>query len=346
MQPLKTAIAEALKELRRTVHELEIGGFGEASYGSIAALRDVFIAASDALRGTPHADLPIIEVRSFALELHNDDNEQEAALRLLDGAKRLRPPKDKELARRLDNDIKVARYNLDFEHVGKAIKEKRWSDAGRLVDALFATAPEDDRPSLIALKRKVVDQQNQRFWKYAGLGFAGLVVLLLISSGLQPSTAPIASDPTPPSSATPDGATAPSDPGATAASAATDAAQAASAAAGSNSIVPVPNDSPSSPDTNSEDVEQPPPGTDQSLGPAQLRYCEFEKARLEALKGLLTEPSDSAIDKFNARVSDYNSRCGSFRASQTEVDAADAAAAAAQPRLRTEAETLASEWSQ
>lgn len=59
--------------------------------------------------------------------------------------------------------------------------------------------------------------------------------------------------------------------------------------------------------------EMPPVGRDHVLGAAQIRYCLAEDIRMEAAKGSLNNYSDSDVDRFNAMVADYNSRCGAFR---------------------------------
>jgi hypothetical protein len=57
----------------------------------------------------------------------------------------------------------------------------------------------------------------------------------------------------------------------------------------------------------------PPIGTGLSLERDELRYCLSEDIRLEAARQVLNEYSDSQINRFNAMVEDYNSRCSSFR---------------------------------
>ena len=54
-------------------------------------------------------------------------------------------------------------------------------------------------------------------------------------------------------------------------------------------------------------------GRDLVLSAAQIRYCLAEDIRIDAAKGALDNYIDSDVDRFNAMVADYNSRCGSFR---------------------------------
>lgn len=58
---------------------------------------------------------------------------------------------------------------------------------------------------------------------------------------------------------------------------------------------------------------KPPVGQDRVFSTAQIRYCLAESIRMEGAEGALNNYSDSDVDRFNAMVDDYNSRCGSFR---------------------------------
>lgn len=58
---------------------------------------------------------------------------------------------------------------------------------------------------------------------------------------------------------------------------------------------------------------KPPVGQDLVFSTAQIRYCLAEDIRMEGAKSALNNYSDSDVDRFNAMVADYNSRCGSFR---------------------------------
>lgn len=57
----------------------------------------------------------------------------------------------------------------------------------------------------------------------------------------------------------------------------------------------------------------PPVGQDLVFSTAQIRYCMAEDIRMEGAKTSLNNYIDSDVDRFNAMVADYNSRCGSYR---------------------------------
>jgi hypothetical protein len=61
------------------------------------------------------------------------------------------------------------------------------------------------------------------------------------------------------------------------------------------------------------DEAKPPVGQNLAFSTAQIRYCLAEDIRMDAAKAALSNYSDSDVDRFNAMVADYNSRCGSFR---------------------------------
>ena len=71
---------------------------------------------------------------------------------------------------------------------------------------------------------------------------------------------------------------------------------------------------PAQPKVPSQPQESKPPvGQDLVFSTAQIRYCLAEDIRMDGAKAALNNYSDSDVDRFNAMVADYNSRCGSFR---------------------------------
>lgn len=71
---------------------------------------------------------------------------------------------------------------------------------------------------------------------------------------------------------------------------------------------------PAQPQVPSRPAEsQPPAGQNTVLSTAQIRYCLAEDIRMEGAKAAVNNYIDADVDRFNAMVADYNSRCGSFR---------------------------------
>ena len=59
--------------------------------------------------------------------------------------------------------------------------------------------------------------------------------------------------------------------------------------------------------------DKPPINSSLVLSNEQIRYCLAEDIRMEAAKAVVNSYNDGDVDRFNALVVDYNSRCGSFR---------------------------------
>jgi len=59
--------------------------------------------------------------------------------------------------------------------------------------------------------------------------------------------------------------------------------------------------------------ETPPVGSGNVLTSPQIRYCTAQNIRLDAANEAVNQYNDSDIDRFNALVADYNSRCSNFR---------------------------------
>ena len=71
------------------------------------------------------------------------------------------------------------------------------------------------------------------------------------------------------------------------------------------------------------DEQKPPVGQDNVLNIPQIRWCKREKIRIEAIESVINNAYDHEVDKFNAKASDYNSRCGKFRYRRGDVEQVD-----------------------
>lgn len=82
--------------------------------------------------------------------------------------------------------------------------------------------------------------------------------------------------------------------------------------------------------------DKPPQGDSNVLGVAQIRYCLAEDIRIEAAKPAVNHFIDADIDRFNAMVADYNSRCGSFKYRRGALESARSDVEAMRPTLQLE----------
>jgi len=68
------------------------------------------------------------------------------------------------------------------------------------------------------------------------------------------------------------------------------------------------------------DLEKPPVGRNAVLNVSQIRYCMTEKIRITAFESVINNSYEHEVDRFNALVNDYNSRCGEFRYRRGDVE--------------------------
>ena len=86
----------------------------------------------------------------------------------------------------------------------------------------------------------------------------------------------------------------------------------APAAGSARTASPSASSQPSAFEPSSAATEQMPPlGADRVLGAAQIRYCLSEDIRLEAARDAVSV--DAEVDRFNAMIEDYNTRCSNYR---------------------------------
>jgi hypothetical protein len=333
VSPLLAALASAREQVRGVIAGLKASGFKEGAHPQITALRRSFVVTMDALARSEHPDAPIRMVRSFALDLNNEHDDPVAALNLLKGLIELCPPRDPDLLDQIKKDISTSENNSNHRLLTQALEAKNHGEAIRIVDLMVAANPGgEEGAQLRLLQERLKQQRTRRYLKWGGWAAAAAFVVYLISQDgggsssyspptYVPETSTAGTSLAPPS--TEPAAPAP-DAAALAAQAAADAASAASAT----------------------DESPPPVGSGLELEASQVRYCTFEKARLTALQGMVSDTNSAAIDGFNARVNDYNARCGSFRYRPNDLDAAQAVAVRDADRITAEAQTIARGWEQ
>lgn len=333
VSPLLAALASAREQIHGVITGLKSSGFKEGAHPQISALRRGLVVAMDVMARSEHPDAPIRMVRSFALDLNNEHDDPVAALNLLRGLIELCPPRDPDLLDQIKKDIRTSENNCNHRLLTQALEAKNLGEAIRIVDLMVAANPRGEEGSqLRVLQEGLKQQRTRRYLKWGGWAAAAAFVVYLISQEgggsasyspptYVPETTTAEASLSPPSS---ENATPAPDDAAPEAQAEADAANAALAT----------------------DVSPPPVGSGIELEASQVRYCTFEKARLTALQGMVSDTNSAAIDGFNARVNDYNARCGSFKYRPSDLDAAQAVAVRDADRITAEAQTIARGWEQ
>ena len=84
----------------------------------------------------------------------------------------------------------------------------------------------------------------------------------------------------------------------------------------------------------------PPVGQDLVFSTAQIRYCLAEDIRMESAKSALNNYIGSDVEYFNAKVADYNSRCGHFRYRRGALESARRDIEPYRSQLQTEGKNI------
>jgi hypothetical protein len=88
--------------------------------------------------------------------------------------------------------------------------------------------------------------------------------------------------------------------------------------------------------------ERPPVGNGLVLSSSQIRYCLYEKVRLKEMEELID--SNELAGLYNANITDYNSRCGSFRYRTGSLEPIRSELAANAAKLRQQAYQRVRSW--
>lgn len=81
-------------------------------------------------------------------------------------------------------------------------------------------------------------------------------------------------------------------------------------------------------------------GSGQSLSQNELRWCRYQKQRIDGARSAVQGSNDAAVRRFNDLVEDYNSRCGQYRYFKSDLDKVDAEVAGKTSSLRSEGAAL------
>ena len=87
---------------------------------------------------------------------------------------------------------------------------------------------------------------------------------------------------------------------------------------------------------------RPPVGQGLTFNRSQIRYCVFQGQRLDVIRTLST--TNYQIDRFNALIGDFNSRCSNFRYRGGDLSAAEREARENAAELRADARRIVSSW--
>lgn len=322
LTPLLHACEQANNSHRTIETELRKAGFGPRAVGSMKSIFDKFVVAVDSTAKLPFSDAPWRLVRSIAIALNNDSSLPEAADRIIQGLLDYashRPPTPEMLAM-LREDQRAARKIQVENDLTKKLQTQNWKETEQLAERLLSLETDEENLSAVrtirdtaAAKRKA----NARVLWFWGIVIVGGGIWAVLANGGSTSGSQTRYRPSPSYSNT---QTWPQ------------------TAAPSQMTFPPPQRS------DSIDISEtmPAAGTGLALTRGNIRYCAFQRVRIEAARPLVQAGVQG--QRFSAAVDDYNSRCSDYRYRQSDKDAVDGELLLKRSSLESEGRALAASW--
>jgi hypothetical protein len=310
LKPLSDFFERLDGNLEYLAWDLVKSGFGASAIGQAKALYDAFDTCVSATAATDDADMPWMLLRHIGLKLNNEVDDSRAALALVEGIQRHPAQPSGEVANKLAEDRRTIRGNVLFGDLTGAMKGGDTPKALILIDQIIANGANGEQVvQLQKLKAQLLSRKRAAWIKaFVSLAIIGGIVAAVAFSGDSGGTY------VPSNSYTPSPA-ASNDP---------------SSLATKYGL-----------DTDSQFETKPGVGTNLVLGTSEIRYCLFQRARLEYLQKRVSE---SLYNSFNAMVDDYNDRCSSYRYMESNMRVAQADAAAHAREIDQSAQRILDDW--
>lgn len=260
----------------------------------VLPLRRAFAAALDATRGHETAEVPWRMMRALAIDLHNEHQETAGAARLIESLIRWTPPPPSGVSSVLRNDHR----NLERQRLwGELASAKDNPEhALNITEKLIVISEGSDKQKLASirttLRRRITSEHRSKIGSRLKWAVVIIIGIAVIYSATRDNGAKVRTPPT--------------------RYAGTSASTSTEPRTGPNDWNSATSISPDRPAIETVRQEQRPPiATGRVLTEAEIRYCEFQSARLDAAKRIVR--SDTQIFKFNLAVKDWNSRCSNYR---------------------------------
>ena len=305
IQPLIAACASAKKGLRLR-NDLIKYGFVEKARGTLG---DIVRAFNEAKRRLEDPGIAFLVVRDLAMNLNNDQNDAEAAFRLINGLlENSGESASPELQAKLKADRAVLHKNWKMEELDR--NRGNLTAMSRTIDEMLRYSTGADRQEVLSLKSKVDRERSKKRFKIGAWAAAAIAAGVFIYS--QENNTSSRSSYQNPSSGS---------------------------AYSDNSSYESPSVAPS----NNAFVEETPPiAQGRILTSNQVRYCVFQGKRLEYMRPITN--SQYEINRFNSLIDDYNARCSNFQYRQGTLSSVEREATSQASALRAEARRIVSSW--
>lgn len=299
------------------------GDFSAGSNGLAGELYKAVISTREKIHGKPHENEMWSIVRKVAIYLCNEKNWTRAALTITKSLRDLSPPD--EILRQLKEDIKSLERTLIVEDFSVAVKSQKTGKARDLAKELLNSAPDEKERTEWESAYTTLSQRRKsevRKGKVAVIFWGGLILFLIIV-GINDKSKKSRS----------------------------------SSSFSSNSRTTSTAYQPSS--NNVPGLEIKPPVGTNVLAITGLRWCTFEKERLDFMARNFPESENevdpirrwngsiltqSVIDSYDNRVNDYNSRCAKAQYYEKDLATVKFESSMGQAKRVQEAKQIMTGW--
>lgn len=333
LAPLGKAVSNADGRHSETCAGLRKSGF---SANASSPVREMHGAFASLIRISSDVELNGMGarlVRNLGIDLCNESNDNHAALAIVKGLLKHRSSLPVDVIKALEGDLKTLQRNIDFNAMTDAMKLGQLDEADRLAEGMLDGADTETRGILLGVRSAIVERKKARKRKFIGWGvFAAIVLGIIVANDNSNSGSTYGTSAN-------TSYNYPSDPiEVTAPANGTDVTANATPAAAASDIAAA--GAPYTEDASESGAETPPEPYQsyRTVSVSELRYCKRQKARLEAVQN--EQMSSPQIDRFNAAIEDYNSRCGSFRYREADMNTVDRELANDQSNIRAEAQNI------
>lgn len=287
-------------------------GFGTSANGNARRLYQLFDKAVSATKGTDVGHIPWLMVRGLALDINNDLGEGAASEAIISGLVNHSSFKDasQDVRTAIRTDYRTLQMNAAQARLKRAVDRKDNADARLALQTMVGLATEEsEKRQYQQAINNLEAAKRGRIFRWGFWGVIAVVAIIAISNqGNSRSSSSYSS-----SSSRPPASTNYSKPAQTAA-----------------------------PVTNQEVMPAAYSTTTFSRG--NVRYCQFQNARLDAVDQMMINESNRVIGRFNEAIDDYNSRCASYEYYVDDLTAVQRELNASRAKISADARSMLQGW--
>ncbi|USI79080.1 hypothetical protein [Sphingopyxis sp. USTB-05] len=312
LMPLAAAVDRAVSNLSKTSSTIARAGFTMTSPDPVGEVRRLYGEIIDRQSDQNIVAGAVRLVRSLSIALHNNQEDGEGAAVILDYlflAVNKLPP---ELVTILQKDRETLERTKASIRLAEALRTGNFKDAKAHCAVLMESEDPDERAQYSRIQQQIDEKIiSGRTNSFVSWGVIGIIALIAIFSNSGGGNDSVAED---------------------AAYASSDEAILDDATAAAEDPLADASETVATPDDGTETPPEPYSGTSLSL--SELRYCLKQTERLDAARAAVS--SYTQQNRFNAEVTDFNSRCGQFNYDQRDKATVDGEIILETDRLRRE----------